>query len=41
VEATTKSADVAQAAKGFVRAQAERVKVLEAWITREEWSPAP
>ncbi len=37
-DATTKSAEVAQAAKAFVKVQAERVKVLEAWITREEWS---
>ncbi len=37
-EATTKSADVAKSAKAFVKAQAERVKVLEAWITRDEWA---
>ncbi len=37
-EATTKSPEVAQAAKAFVKAEGERLKVLEAWITREEWA---
>ncbi len=38
VVATTKASDVAAMAKEFVREEAEHVKVLEAWITREEWA---
>lgn len=38
VEATTKSRDVAAAAKEFVGEEAEHVRILEAWITQEEWS---
>ncbi|MBS0644556.1 MAG: 2Fe-2S iron-sulfur cluster-binding protein [Acetobacteraceae bacterium] len=37
VAQTSKSEDVVAAAKEFVREEAEHVKVLEAWITREEW----
>ncbi len=37
-EATTKSADVAKTAKALVKAQAERIRVIEAWITRDEWA---
>jgi rubrerythrin/ferredoxin len=37
VAATSKSADVIALAKEFVKEEAEHVKVLEAWITREEW----
>jgi rubrerythrin/ferredoxin len=38
VAATTKSAEVAAMAKEFVKEEAEHVKILEAWITREEWA---
>ncbi len=38
VEATAKSPEVAKAARPFIKAEGDRVKVLEAWITREEWS---
>lgn len=38
VEATTKSSEVAAAAKEFVNEEAEHVRILEAWITQEEWS---
>lgn len=38
VEATTKSAEVATAAKEFVGEEAEHVRILEAWITQEEWA---
>jgi rubrerythrin/ferredoxin len=38
VAATTKSPEVAAMAREFVKEEAEHVKVLEAWITREEWS---
>jgi rubrerythrin/ferredoxin len=38
VEATTKSAEVAAAAKEFVAEEAEHVRILEAWVTQEEWS---
>lgn len=38
VVATTKSPEVAEIAKEFVKEEAEHVKVLEAWITREEWA---
>ena len=38
VEATAHAAEVARAARPFIKAEGERVKVLEAWITREEWS---
>jgi ferredoxin/rubrerythrin len=37
-EATAKSPEVAKAARPFIKAEGERVKVLEAWITREDWS---
>jgi hypothetical protein len=37
-EATAKSPEVAKAARPFIKAEGERVKVLEAWITREEWA---
>jgi len=37
VASTSKNADVVTAAKEFVREEAEHVRVLEAWITREEW----
>ena len=39
-EATAKSPEVAKAARPFIKAEGERVKVLEAWITREEWAAA-
>ncbi|MFY9627669.1 MAG: 2Fe-2S iron-sulfur cluster-binding protein [Methylocystis sp.] len=38
VVATTKSKEVAAMAKEFVKEEAEHVKILEAWITREEWA---
>ncbi|WP_420134415.1 2Fe-2S iron-sulfur cluster-binding protein [Rhodopseudomonas sp.] len=38
VEATTKSPEVAAAAKEFVGEEAEHVRILEAWITQEEWA---
>ncbi|MCG6203110.1 2Fe-2S iron-sulfur cluster-binding protein [Rhodopseudomonas sp. HC1] len=38
VEATTKSSEVATAAKEFVGEEAEHVHILEAWITQEEWA---
>ena len=37
VEATTKSPEVAKLAKAFINEEAEHLKVLEAWITREEF----
>ncbi len=37
VAATSKSPEVAALAKEFVKEEADHVKVLEAWITREEW----
>jgi rubrerythrin/ferredoxin len=37
VVATSKSPDVVAMAKEFVKEEADHVKVLEAWITREEW----
>jgi rubrerythrin/ferredoxin len=37
VASTSKNEDVVAAAKEFVREEAEHVRVLEAWITREEW----
>ena len=37
-EATAKSPEVAKAARPFIKAEGERVKVIEAWITREEWA---
>lgn len=40
VEASAKSPQVVEAARPFVKAEAERVHVLEAWITREEWAAA-
>ncbi|NVN86983.1 MAG: 2Fe-2S iron-sulfur cluster binding domain-containing protein [Rhodopseudomonas sp.] len=38
VEATSKNPAVAAAAKEFVKEEAEHVKILEAWITQEEWA---
>lgn len=38
VEATTKNPEVAAAAREFVKEEAEHVKILEAWITQEEWT---
>ena len=38
VVATTKTPSVAEMAKEFVKEEAEHVKILEAWITREEWA---
>lgn len=38
VVAKTKSADIAAAASEFFKEEAEHVKILEAWITREEWT---
>jgi rubrerythrin/ferredoxin len=38
VAATTKSPEVAAMAKEFVKEESEHVKILEAWITREEWA---
>lgn len=38
VVATTKSPEIAAMAKEFVKEEAEHVKILEAWITREEWA---
>ena len=37
-EVTAKSPEVARAARPFIKAEGDRVKILEAWITREEWS---
>ncbi len=37
VAATSKSPEVVALAKEFVKEEADHVKVLEAWITREEW----
>ncbi len=37
VVATTKTPEIAAVAKEFVKEEAEHVKILEAWITREEW----
>lgn len=37
VAGTATNPDIIAAAKEFVREEAEHVKVLEAWITREEW----
>lgn len=38
VVAKTKSAEIGAVAKEFVKEEAEHVKILEAWITREEWA---
>jgi rubrerythrin len=38
VAAKSKSDEVIAMAKEFVKEEAEHVKVLEAWITREEWA---
>jgi ferredoxin/rubrerythrin len=38
VAAKSKSPEVVAMAKEFVHEEAEHVKVLEAWITREEWT---
>lgn len=35
--ATTNTPEVAAMAKEFVKEEAEHVKILEAWVTREEW----
>jgi ferredoxin/rubrerythrin len=37
VAATTKLPEIATMAREFVKEEAEHVRVLEAWITREEW----
>jgi rubrerythrin/ferredoxin len=37
VAATSKSPEVTTMAKEFIKEEADHVKVLEAWITREEW----
>jgi len=37
VAATTRMPEVAAMAREFVKEEADHVKVLEAWITREEW----
>ena len=37
VAGTATDADIIASAKEFVHEEAEHVKVLEAWITREEW----
>ena len=34
----TKSAEVAEMARIFVKEEAKHVKILEAWITREDWN---
>ena len=38
VAAKTKSPEIEAMAKEFVKEEAEHVKILEAWITREEWA---
>ncbi len=38
VVATTRTPEVAAMAREFVKEEAEHVKILEAWITREEWA---
>lgn len=38
VTATTENPEVESAARDFVAHKAERIKVIEAWITREEWA---
>jgi rubrerythrin len=38
VAATAKATEVTNMAKEFVKEEAEHVKILEAWITREEWA---
>jgi len=38
VVAKTKSPEIEAMAKEFVKEEAEHVKILEAWITREEWT---
>jgi hypothetical protein len=38
VAAKTKAPEVAAMAKEFVKEEAEHVRVLEAWIVREEWA---
>jgi rubrerythrin/ferredoxin len=38
VVATTKSPEIKALANEFVKEEAEHVKILEAWITREEWA---
>lgn len=37
VEKTTKNKEVADSARAFVKEEAEHVRILEAWIAREEW----
>jgi rubrerythrin len=38
IASTTKSPEVAAAANEFVKEEADHVKILEAWITQEEWA---
>jgi len=38
VAAKTKSPEIEAMAREFVKEEAEHVKILEAWITREEWA---
>ncbi|MFO1125365.1 MAG: ferritin family protein, partial [Methylocystis sp.] len=38
VVAKTKSPEIEAMANEFVKEEAEHVKILEAWITREEWA---
>ena len=38
VAATTKSPQIEALAKEYVKEEAEHVKIIEAWITREEWA---
>jgi rubrerythrin/ferredoxin len=38
VVATAKAPEIVAMAKEFVKEEAEHVKILEAWITREEWA---
>jgi len=38
VLAKAKTPEIAAAAKDFVKEEAEHVKILEAWITREDWA---
>jgi rubrerythrin len=38
VVAKAKLPEIVKMAKEFVKEEAEHVKILEAWITREEWA---
>ncbi|MCF4165966.1 hypothetical protein L2U69_09950 [Zavarzinia compransoris] len=40
VKAKAKDPEIARMARLFVKEEAEHVKILEAWITREEWAIA-